>query len=148
MTTTFKFRINGQTFESIVNVLTGKQILEISGLEPPQEFELLLKLQKQEFEPVQLDEMIDLDRHGIEMFSAKPYKNIKFFVDDEPIHTKECFLTPAEILRLVSKDPKEYYLKQILGHKEITYKNDEDHILAMKSNLKFTTCKREGATVS
>jgi len=144
----FEIKINGKKFEVAATSITGKEVLAIAGLEPATDFELLLKITDRELEPVELTEVVDLTREGIETFWAKPYKELTIFVDDEPIIVRECFLTPVQILGLVNKSPESFYLKQILGHKEITYKNDQDHLIAMRNHLKFSTCKREPTPVS
>lgn len=144
----YDFRLNGRKFESGEIHPTGNDILGIAGLVPPEDYELLLKLTDKEFEPVQLNEKVDLGQQGLETFIAAPYKDLKILVDDEPVNVKECFLTPDQILEKIGKAPDGYYLKQIEGHKEVTYKNDRDHMIVIKKHQRFTTCKREGTTVS
>lgn len=146
----FIFKVNRQKFESVNAIITGKEILEIASLLPVEDYELLLliKVNEKGFEPVQLDEKIDLKGAGIEGFFAKPYKKLIIYVDDEPLEVDECFMTPNEILTTAGKDANGFYLKQISGHKEVSYKNDREHKIAIKNGLKFSSCKLEPTTVS
>ena len=94
----FIFKVNRQKFESVNAIITGKEVLEIASLLPVEDYELLIKVNENEkgFEPVQLDEKIDLKGAGIEGFFAKPYKKLIIYVDDEPVEVDECFMTPNE----------------------------------------------------
>ena len=144
----FIFKVNRQKFESVNAIITGKEILEIASLLPVEDYELLIKVNEKGFEPVQLDEKIDLKGAGIEGFFAKPYKKLIIYVDDEPVEVDECFMTPNEILTVTGKEANGFYLKQISGHKEVSYKNDREHKIAIKNGLKFSSCKLEPTTVS
>ena len=144
----FIFRVNRQKFESVNAIITGKEILEKADLLPVEDYELLIKVNEKGFEPVQLDEKIDLKGAGIEGFFAKPYRKLIIYVDDEPIEVDECFMTPNEILTASGKDANGFYLKQISGHREVSYKNDREHKVAIKNGLKFSSCKLEPTTVS
>ena len=144
----FIFRVNRQKFESVNAIITGKVILEKADLLPVEDYELLIKVNEKGFEPVQLDEKIDLKGAGIEGFFAKPYKKLIIYVDDEPVEVDECFMTPNEILTASGKNANGFYLKQISGHKEVSYKNDREHKVAIKNGLKFSSCKLEPTTVS
>ncbi len=143
----FELKLNGQVFQAN-KVITGREILENAGLTPAEDYELLLKIDKKEFEPIQLGEHVDLSTPGIEAFRAQPYKSFTVFVDDEPVELNECFMTPSEILHKSGKDPGGLYLKQIKGHREITYKNDPNHKVAIRNKMVFSTCKLEPTTVS
>ncbi len=142
------FRVNREKFESVNSVITGKEVLEIADLSPVEDYELLIKVNEKGFEPIQLDEEIDLKGAGIEGFFAKPYKKLIVHVDDEPVQVEECFMTPNEILTASGKNANGFYLKQISNHREISYKNDREHRVAIKNGLKFSSCKLEPTTVS
>lgn len=144
----FIFKVNRQKFESVNAIITGKEILKIASLLPVGDYELLIKVNEKGFEPVQVDEEIDLKGAGIEGFFAKPYKKLIIYVDDESVEVDECFMTPNEILTAAGKDANGFYLKQISGHKEVSYKNDREHKVAIKNGLKFSSCKLEPTTVS
>ena len=144
----YTFKINNKKYESNNSKINGAQILKIAGFQPEADYELLIKVNEKGFEPVELTEVIDLESPGIEGFFASPYEQIVIFVDDEPVEVKESFMTPTEILVASGKRPEGFYLKQIVGHNEIGYKNDREHKVAIKNGLKFTTCKLEPTTVS
>lgn len=144
----FEVRINGNVFFSPEQFITGREILKLAGLEPAEHYEILMKLTGQEFEPVELDEKKNLGHTGIETFEARLVHQLTIFLDDEPFKVFDCFMTPVEILALDKKKPEHYYLKQILGHREITYKEDELHKIAMKDNMRFSSCKKGPTPVS
>lgn len=144
----FTFRIRSQRFESPQQNITGEQILEIAGLTPPDDYELYLKLQGSKFEPVQLTESIDLSNHGIEQFSIRRRIEIPYYLDGELYSSYECFLTPEEILKANGYTSDKFYLKEIIGHKEVSFKNDLDHLISMRPNAKFITCKKSPTPVS
>lgn len=144
----YLFKVNGKNLETVNGIITGKEILEIAELLPVEDFELLIKVNETTFEPIELNEEVNLKEEGVEDFLAKPYRELVIKVDDEPVEVKDCILTPNEILTESGKDPDGHYLKQIIGHKEISYKNDRLHKVAIKNGLRFSTCKLEPATVS
>lgn len=131
-------------------MITGKQILSIAGLDSESEFQIFFQLSPKEYEPVQMDERIDLGQPGREVFRVKPVKDLIILVDGEPLKVPECIMTPEEILGVAGYKSEEYYLKQIVGKVEITYKNSEDakSDLRIKNKMRFTTCKKAGTPVS
>lgn len=135
--TLYQYKLNKIELESKDSKITGKEILISGGLEPVENFELLIKTNEKGFEPVQLTETIDLQRPGIEGFIAKPYKYIPIYVDDDLIEMDECFTTPDELLEKTGKNPEDFFLVQKKGEIEIGYKNDREHRIALKDNLKF-----------
>lgn len=144
----FKLKVNSSLLISEKRMVSGQEILKIAGFEQAEEFDLYKKIKGREYEPIQLDEIVDLEEPGIEKFKASPRKNIVFRVDDEDYSTNELELTPIDIFKIIGLDPSKFYLKQIDGHIDINYKNDETKCIVMLGHLKFITCKREPATVS
>ena len=140
--------INGKPYQSAERFLTGKEILELAGLRPPKDYQLLMRLHGREYEPVELDEKKDLKEGGIEEFEASFSRNFKIFVDDEPYHVHQCFMTPVEILALRKLSPDGYYVKQVDGHKSITYKEDMEHRIPILDCMVFSTCKKAPTPVS
>jgi hypothetical protein len=133
----FVYKLNEKVFESLNSKITGKEILEKAGLEPVKNFELLIKVNDNGYEPIELSEIIDLKSPGIEGFSAKPYENLIIYVDDVAIKVEESFLTPNKILAAAGKVVKDFYLVQSAGDIEIGYKNDREHKVAIRNGLKF-----------
>ncbi|MFI5451358.1 multiubiquitin domain-containing protein [Pedobacter sp. UC225_61] len=144
----FDILVNERTFKFDAPSITGKQLLVLVGLPHSVDYEVLYKLSKKEFEPVQLDEEIDLTNPEIETFFIKPLPSTKIEVDDETYPVALLFMTPKEILVLAGINADNHYLKQILEHKEITYKNDMDYVIAIVNKMKFVSCKLSPTTVS
>lgn len=144
----YHFKLNDHKYSWSEKEISGENLLLHVGLTPTENYELLLKLSKREFEPIQLNEIIHLDDPGVEQLLAKPYKSFSIIVDDEPIILGVCFITPKEILVKAGYDPEKFYLKQIIGNKDITYKEDPEHRISVKNGMKFSTCKIGAVTVS
>ncbi len=140
--------VNGHKFQTPDRFVTGKDVLVIAGFAPGHPFEIFMKLKGNEFEPVELNEKKDLKEGGIEQFEVKQIEPLTIEIDDDDYTVPECFMTPVQILALKKFKLEAYYLKQILAHKEITYKNDEQHVIAIHCGMKFSTCKKGPVTVS
>lgn len=140
----YLFKINNQKFESDESKKTGRELLTIANLTPVEDFELLYKINEKGFEPIQLDEMVDLKTAGIEGFKAKPYRKLKIKVDDKQYDVEECFMTPLEIMDLAGVNPDRFYLKEIRkGNVEVSYKDDVEHKIAITKTSCFVSCERE-----
>ena len=144
----FTFKLNGKSFSSNEGTISGGQILEIGGFLPLEDFNLFMKVKQQDFEPVKIEDLVDLTAQGVEQFKVKPKKELKFEVDDERYSTTELELTPVQILTIAGLKPEEYYLKQIIGHQEISFKDKETELINMVHNPRFFSCKKGPATVS
>jgi hypothetical protein len=144
----FEIRVNEKTFVYSHSQITGRELLKLIGLRNSSDYEILLKLSKDELEPVEIDENVDLTNPEIETFFIKPYPSVTITVDDEELPIAQIFMTPKEVLTLAGLDESKFYLKQLIEHQEITYKNDADHVLAMHDKMKFTSCKIASTTVS
>ena len=144
----YELKINGKLFKSPKGEINGEELLNLLGLHNSADYEILMKLTDSEFEPIELKELVDLKRPGIEAFQIKPYHSVSIEVDDEKYPVTELLMTPKEIMVLSSIDPQKHYLKQIIGHTDITYKNDADHIIGIKDCMKFSSCKVTSTTVS
>ena len=144
----FIFKVNRQKFESVNAIITGKEVLGIASLLPVEDYELLIKVWQKSLQSQhllnQFFHLIELVRNLFHL----PYKKLLIYVDDEPVEVDECFMTPNEILTAAGKNANGFYLKQISGHKEVSYKNDREHKVAIKNGLKFSSCKLEPTTVS
>lgn len=139
---TFFLRVNGLKFESNNSSITGRKVLEIANLLPEEDYELLYKINEKGFEPIQLDEVIDLKTAGIEGFKAKPYKKLKIKVDDNRYEVEECFMTPIEIMKVAGINPDRHYLKEIRkGGVEVTYRDDVEHKIAITKHSCFVSCQ-------
>jgi hypothetical protein len=68
----YRLKINGEAYVVHDPIVTGRQILTLAGLLPPENYTLRVKMVGQKPEKVELDEKIDLRRKGIEKFKALP----------------------------------------------------------------------------
>lgn len=140
----FVFKINRKRFESSESKISGHEILTIANLTPVEDFELLYKINEKGFEPIQLDEIVDLKTAGIEGFKAKPYRKLKIKVDNKQYEVEQCFMTPLEIMQLAGINPDRFYLKEIRkGNVEVSYKDDVEHKIAITKTSCFLSCERE-----
>ena len=145
----FPFIGNGHRFESQKQIVNGREILEIMGLNPGDNFEILRKIKGEEYEPVELTEEKNLGIDSPQHFEVTPVKQLTIALDDdERCPVPNCFMTPVQILALKKMSKDEFYLKQILGHKTESYKEDENHVIAIVCGMKFSTCKKGPVTVS
>lgn len=142
-----QFLLNGHRYETVKNVLTGKEILEIANLTPVEEFELLLKMQRKDFAYIRPDESVDLAEPGIEHFQAKRLKAIRYEVNDVAQETVESELTVREILTNANFSTAEYFLKELRGGNEISYENDLDVKIRIRQGMKFLAFKADGAVI-
>ncbi|MGY4540028.1 hypothetical protein ACVW0P_004470 [Mucilaginibacter sp. UYNi724] len=144
----FELTINGKLFKSDKQLINGEELLGLLGIHHSADYEMLMKLTDREYEPIELKEEVDLKKPGIEAFLVKPYRSIAIEVDDEKYPVTEVLMTPKEIMVLAGLDANKHYLKQIIGHTDITYKNDPDHIIGIVDCMKFSSCKITSTTVS
>src|SRR5688500_9625045 len=103
-----EIRINGKKFEFTDTHITGEQLLQLAQLHPANDYEVLLKINNRELEPIQLDESVDLTNPEIETFIIKPYQTTSIEVDDETYPVNELFMTPEEIMTVAGLDSKGY----------------------------------------
>lgn len=68
----YRILVNGDPFIVEHSVVSGRVVLVIAGLIPPENFTLRLKRPGQKPEKVELDDPIDLRNHGVEKFKALP----------------------------------------------------------------------------
>jgi hypothetical protein len=68
----YRIRVNGDRFEVMRQFITGREVLELAKLLPPESYLLRVKLAGHRPEKVDLDEKVDLRHPGIEKFKALP----------------------------------------------------------------------------
>ncbi|MGB1307449.1 MAG: multiubiquitin domain-containing protein [Oceanihabitans sp.] len=140
----YTFRINRKKFESNESKLTGRQLLTIASLLPVEDYELLYKINEKGFEPIQLDEPVDLKKAGIEGFRAEVRKGIIIKVDNKEFEVHECIMTPNEIMAIAGIDSDRYSLNELRARGvEVTYKDDAEHKIAITKKSCFVSCKRD-----
>jgi hypothetical protein len=68
----YRIKVNGKTIEVFAPTITGREVLTLAGLTPPERYTLRVKLAGQRPEKVELDQSVDLRRPGTEKFKALP----------------------------------------------------------------------------
>lgn len=68
----YRIRVNGDRFVVYTSHPTGRAILAVAGITPPEQYGLYLKIHGQQFDRVQLDEEVDLTHPGVEKFKTLP----------------------------------------------------------------------------
>lgn len=68
----YRFKVNGQEFVVRDPIVTGREVLVMAGLTPPEEYTLRVKVAGQPPRKVRLDEKVNLRTPGIEKFKALP----------------------------------------------------------------------------
>lgn len=66
----YKFKVRNDVYETPNRFITGRQVLEMAGLIPPENFKLDLKTQGNHYREIGLEEQVDLAEPGIEKFVA------------------------------------------------------------------------------
>ncbi len=74
--------------------------------------------------------------------------NFHYTVDDKPFTTTSEVMTPAEILSKAGFDPTKFYLIQIEGDHEVSYKGEPDKPIHMHDHMVFITAKLGPTPVS
>ncbi len=68
----YRILVNGKHFIAEDSTITGREVLILAGLVPPETYTLRVKKAGQRPEKVELDETVDLRSPGIEKFKALP----------------------------------------------------------------------------
>jgi Multiubiquitin len=68
----YRIRVNGERFEVAQQFITGREVLTLAGLTPPENYTLRVKLAGHRPEKVDLNEKVDLRHPGVEKFKALP----------------------------------------------------------------------------
>lgn len=63
----------------------------------------------------------------------------QFTVDDEPYSTQEHTLTASQILQIAAIDPANYYLVEIHGNHQESYKEKPNEPIHMHQHAKFVS---------
>jgi hypothetical protein len=68
----YRIRVNGEAYVIHDPMPTGREILTLAGLMPPENYTLRVKMAGEKPRKVGLDEKVDLRRPGVEKFKALP----------------------------------------------------------------------------
>jgi hypothetical protein len=110
----YRVRIGSEYFIFLKQFVTGREILEKTGITEMECYWLYQKQKNCDFEKIDLTEKINLAKPGIENFVVKPSEVFHYFVDNEPETTDLKAMTPNQILEAAGITPvKDYYLVRI-----------------------------------
>lgn len=68
----YRILVNGKPIVVQEQFITGRQVLTLANLTPPEDYTLRVKLAGQRPRKVELDETVDLRHPGVEKFKALP----------------------------------------------------------------------------
>ena len=74
-----KVQIDKDYFEAPTPLMTGRELLELAGKKPPDDFAIYLKVKGGQPERIELDQKIDLSRPGVERFLTLPLDQTEGF---------------------------------------------------------------------
>lgn len=138
----YTVKINNKRFESSKAEITGRELLTIANLLPAEDYELLYRINEKGYEPIGLDEEVDLKDVGIEGYKAQPYKSIVIKVDGKDYEVGKCFMTPKQIMALAEINSDRFSLNELRPNgDEITYKDDLEHKIPITRKSCFTSCE-------
>jgi hypothetical protein len=137
----YLIRIDHEKYEVHKSELSGREILDIANKKPAECYLLFQKIKGHEhLKKIELNEEVDLKKPGIEMFETKQFDGKReYFLDDEPYTTTEKQLTSRQILIKANLNPDVYYIKEIIGDEQISYKDKLDLPIDICPGLKFVS---------
>lgn len=68
----YRIRVDKEHYEVPGNSLTGREVLELAGKCPPEQYLLYQRLRGGQREKIGLDETVDLTKPGVERFMTLP----------------------------------------------------------------------------
>lgn len=90
-------------------VPTGRQLLEIAGVQPVEEYLVFQLLRNGLFEELRLDETVDLRKPGIEKFLVfRSDRSFRFLLDGRQYEWGATLISGITLKKLVGVDPATY----------------------------------------
>jgi len=68
----YRIKVTGELFVVEKELTTGREILEVAGISPPEKHGLYIKVHGNQYRRVELDESVDLRAPGVEKFKTLP----------------------------------------------------------------------------
>ena len=135
----YQVKVDDQTIVFNKEKVTGQEILEAACRTPVECYTLYQKFKHCDFEKIDLNEVVDLTKPGLERFITKPPEVFYYDLDDEPETTDLKEMTPNQILKAGGVDPKTHYLVQVNADgSQTSYKDKGDQPIKMKCpRMKF-----------
>lgn len=129
----YQVKVDEQTVVFNKEKVTGLEILDAACRTPAECYTLYQKFKDCDFEKIDLTEVVDLTKPGIEHFITKPPEVFHYDLDDEPETTDLKEMTPNQILADGGIDPKTHYLVQINPDgSQTSYKDKGEQAIKMK----------------
>ncbi|MDD3394292.1 MAG: multiubiquitin domain-containing protein [Anaerotignum sp.] len=66
---TYKFKVRENTYETEKKNISGREVCEMAGLIPPENYKLDLKSKGNQYQEIKPDTIVDLSEPGIEKFT-------------------------------------------------------------------------------
>lgn len=145
-----RIQIDRDVITTSFKCLTGRQILELAGKVPYEQYQLYIKLKGNKVEKVQFDQTVCFDEPGIEKFTTQKRTHTdgggpkyKIQIDRDHFDAPEKCMTGQAILQLAGKIPHtEYQLYiRVKGNKVNKVGNDETVCLDDPGIERFNTQK-------
>ena len=135
----FQLKIDDKVFISEKPELTRKDILQIADKTPACRFEVYVERNPHKQLTLLEDGQIsDLTDPGIEKFITKFINEVSYDLSDESFKTTELTLTPNQILtKKFGSNAGQYYLKQIVGQTQVSYKEKPNEPITICPDSKF-----------
>ena len=129
----YQVKVDDQTIVFNNEKVNGREILDAACKTPVECFTLYQKLKGCDFEKIDLNEVIDLTKPGIEHFVTKPPEVFYYDFDDEPETTDLKEMSPNQILEAGGIDPKTHYLVRVNADgSQTSFKEQGDLPIKMK----------------
>ena len=100
----YKIRVDKQIVAVTNPLPTGRELLELAGKKPPEQFAIYLKVKGQQPRRIQADEKVDLRLPGVEQFVTLPLDQT------EGSHSRREFVPPADDLEWLSTTGRPFEL--------------------------------------
>jgi hypothetical protein len=88
----YKIKVNDTAFVSAKPEITGREVLELAGLHPPDQYRLRLKVKGEKPQPIGLADVVDLRCPGVEKFRAIRQDQNEGYQGrrDAPVSDQDC----------------------------------------------------------
>lgn len=144
----YKVRVDDKRYVLDDPKPTGRQLIDLTGVRPIDEYLIFLKLRGGGFEEIRLNETVDLTRNGTERFltfdSAASYR---FEIDGERIEWGAKLITGLRLKQIAGVDPVTYALWREVRRAEDQPVSDDDMIDLSEEGLErfFTVIEKTTA---
>jgi hypothetical protein len=141
---TFEVQIDDKTFKIKDPVVTGRQLLDLAGRRPADEFIVLQFLSDGLLEDVRLDETTDLREPGVERFlTFKSDRIFRFILDDREFNWGAPRITGTTLKKLAEVDASAFEVwQEIRGAEDRKIADREEANLDEKGIERFFTAKK------